>query len=968
MQVPCRTYRGHGVGVWSALAKGTTSIRFKATKGSSYTGDMALDLISVSNNHQKCTLGPNVSSGSCPGILGSRCSCKAVCASGKLPMVCSKGSTSQPSGCCAPGTTWDGINGSLCLACVPGQYDHDSDPHTACAKCSVGQASSANGSTSCMVCPAGTTTLHESSNQCEVLGPCNNSAPPGYIWAVDNGSIAYPHGDGNYTASQVCKWALKCSNSSLVPLVTFSTFDTHSGIDFTTAYDGTAPVSTALHRTLSGGGTPSPIMFGSSVGALQFATRTSPHLMNPAETARSYSSVHADDQPGEGHARSMLDSAQAWSSKRNQVGEWMQLDLGQTKAITHIVTQGRINYDQWVTEYKVQHSTDGSRFTAVSAPFSGNTDRSTSRARALAVNARYLRIYPQKWNGHMSMRAGVIAGPYCPVGGVCENATGHFQAAFTCTPRQPVAGTDLVIPSVAVGKAAGEALKAAAGGPDPAFVSLLCGHACAYSCRHIRGMYNQAQCLLGTAAGWSAIPPASMTASSTLSSSGAGSRVVVQGQVASEGLQQHTIVPPRFVISNQASMVMQYAHITGHVRSGYGESLHLYLGEARSTYCMCYDHMCVLAGGGIHLSAKATANVVHSKITDNVLVGTGSQWIEAGGGIYLTGGSTLSVSNTLFADNVVDYTGSAIFATGSTVTVMQSAFERNICGKRSINYIGGGAVYATSSTVQITECVFRANKASGSSQSGGAIYAYESIIRVLTSTLDMNTGVRAANHAYMDSMNLVYILDSTVEPFSPSGGVSVVLGGVLGGCNEHRCALGSRCEYQKYSLHCEKCRSPTVGLDGMTCAMCNPGTEPNADRTACVKCSLPDQVSKFGAQCELCPPGFTNSADRIKCIDVNECAIANGRCDLAATRDGASCVNSHGSFSCGKCQPGSQGTGATACVSCTLRGLGLFSPDGVQCVACVVGTEPNAVRTACVGCRAGEFSGGSACESCAPGR
>jgi hypothetical protein len=132
-------------------------------------------------------------------------------------------------------------------------------------------------------------------------------------------------------------------------------------------------------------------------------------LVNPAESTRSYSSVFDNDQIGQKHARSMLDSAQAWSAKNNQVGEWMQLDLGRTMAVTHIVTQGRHEYDQWVTEYKVQHSTDGSQFTAVSATFTGNKDRGTYQTNALSVGARYIRIYPQKWSSHMSMRMGVHA-------------------------------------------------------------------------------------------------------------------------------------------------------------------------------------------------------------------------------------------------------------------------------------------------------------------------------------------------------------------------------------------------------------------------------------------------------------------------------------------------------------------------------------------------------------------------------
>ena len=49
---------------------------------------------------------------------------------------------------------------------------------------------------------------------------------------------------------------------------------------------------------------------------------------NPPETSRSYSSVHAGDAIGTGHARSMLGSEQAWSARHNDHDEWMIVDLG----------------------------------------------------------------------------------------------------------------------------------------------------------------------------------------------------------------------------------------------------------------------------------------------------------------------------------------------------------------------------------------------------------------------------------------------------------------------------------------------------------------------------------------------------------------------------------------------------------------------------------------------------------------
>jgi hypothetical protein len=64
-------------------------------------------------------------------------------------------------------------------------------------------------------------------------------------------------------------------------------------------------------------------------------------ILNPAETARTYSSVWSGQAPGVGHARSMLNSDQAWSAKTNQKGEWVQVDLGSEQTVAGVVTQAR---------------------------------------------------------------------------------------------------------------------------------------------------------------------------------------------------------------------------------------------------------------------------------------------------------------------------------------------------------------------------------------------------------------------------------------------------------------------------------------------------------------------------------------------------------------------------------------------------------------------------------------------------
>ena len=46
---------------------------------------------------------------------------------------------------------------------------------------------------------------------------------------------------------------------------------------------------------------------------------------------------------------------------------WIQADLGQVRKVTGVVIQGCPNEDHWVTKFKVQHSMDGSTWTAYTA-------------------------------------------------------------------------------------------------------------------------------------------------------------------------------------------------------------------------------------------------------------------------------------------------------------------------------------------------------------------------------------------------------------------------------------------------------------------------------------------------------------------------------------------------------------------------------------------------------------------------
>ena len=52
----------------------------------------------------------------------------------------------------------------------------------------------------------------------------------------------------------------------------------------------------------------------------------------------------------------------AWVAQKQDHNQWLQVDFGVETMITRIATQGRQDANQWVKEYTLRYSTDGSYF------------------------------------------------------------------------------------------------------------------------------------------------------------------------------------------------------------------------------------------------------------------------------------------------------------------------------------------------------------------------------------------------------------------------------------------------------------------------------------------------------------------------------------------------------------------------------------------------------------------------------
>lgn len=68
--------------------------------------------------------------------------------------------------------------------------------------------------------------------------------------------------------------------------------------------------------------------------------------INPEESKRSYSSIYNNDLIGVGHARSRLDSVQAWTAYSNDQNQWLLFNLDDSQNIAGLVFQPRADLDQ----------------------------------------------------------------------------------------------------------------------------------------------------------------------------------------------------------------------------------------------------------------------------------------------------------------------------------------------------------------------------------------------------------------------------------------------------------------------------------------------------------------------------------------------------------------------------------------------------------------------------------------------
>ncbi|XP_015747560.1 PREDICTED: lactadherin-like [Acropora digitifera] len=133
-------------------------------------------------------------------------------------------------------------------------------------------------------------------------------------------------------------------------------------------------------------------------------------IPNRAVTASSTWKSHAGCEPWQAR----LNNAQgpgtsgSWCALQNNIGEYLQIDLGKERVVNKIATQGRPStvYFQWVTSYKLLFSSDGANWNEYQNVFTANSDRGTIVSHKLSarISSRYVRFSALSWHDHISMR------------------------------------------------------------------------------------------------------------------------------------------------------------------------------------------------------------------------------------------------------------------------------------------------------------------------------------------------------------------------------------------------------------------------------------------------------------------------------------------------------------------------------------------------------------------------------------
>jgi hypothetical protein len=124
----------------------------------------------------------------------------------------------------------------------------------------------------------------------------------------------------------------------------------------------------------------------------------------------SASNTWAGDAYGYRHNTPWIDSPMAWSAL-NYYTDYLQYDLKSPRWIQGIISQGRVDWPQWVTSAKVEVSMENNaNWATASTDLALNADQNTKVYANFSnvMYGRYVRVTPTAFYGHPSMRLGIL--------------------------------------------------------------------------------------------------------------------------------------------------------------------------------------------------------------------------------------------------------------------------------------------------------------------------------------------------------------------------------------------------------------------------------------------------------------------------------------------------------------------------------------------------------------------------------
>ncbi|XP_022807815.1 uncharacterized protein LOC111344819 [Stylophora pistillata] len=141
------------------------------------------------------------------------------------------------------------------------------------------------------------------------------------------------------------------------------------------------------------------------------------------------SSVQSASTPGK-NGRLNYASGSSWCAGTSDTNPYLQIDLQTLHIICAVSTQGNSQADQWVKNYKLQLSTDGTTWTDYQEggkvkTFQGNDDKISEVKHVLyvTVEAKFLRLLPKAYHGSVCLRTELFGVKQKPVNIALGKAT-----------------------------------------------------------------------------------------------------------------------------------------------------------------------------------------------------------------------------------------------------------------------------------------------------------------------------------------------------------------------------------------------------------------------------------------------------------------------------------------------------------------------------------------------------------------